>query len=91
MRVKVFLPPPGDACITSFVIPVPQLTIMAAIVTTLCFPAAAALVLLSCALLGVPIHSVVTFGETFNALAGVSVWWVIGFLPAFAYAALASH
>ncbi|MGH8740918.1 MAG: hypothetical protein ACREUN_08400 [Burkholderiales bacterium] len=64
---------------------------MAAIVTTLCFPVAAALALLGCAALGVPIHACVTFGDTFNAPAGVSVWWVIGFLPALAYAALASH
>jgi len=37
--------------------------------------------------LGVSFHSFVTFGDTFNALAGLLVWWAIGFLPAFAYAA----
>jgi hypothetical protein len=89
MRVKVFLPPPADACITSCVNPVAQTSVMAAIVTTLCFPAAAALALLGCALLGVPIYAVVTFGDSLNALAGVSLWWMIGFLPAFAYAVFA--
>lgn len=66
---------------------IPQMTLMAAIVTTLCFPVGAVLALLSCAALGVSVHSFVTFGDTFNALAGVSVWWAIGFLPALAYAA----
>lgn len=63
---------------------------MAAIVATLCFPLAAALALLACAVLGVPIYSLVTFGETFNAFAGVSLWWTIGLVPALVYAAFAS-
>ncbi len=66
------------------------MAVMAAIVATLCFPVAAALALLSCALLGVPIHTLVTFGDTLNAFAGVSLWWAIGLVPAFGYAAFAS-
>ena len=65
-----------------------QMTVMAAIVTTLmCWPVGALLALLCFAVLGVSFHSFVTFGDTFNALAGLLVWWTIGFLPAFAYAA----
>ena len=67
---------------------IPQMTVMAAIVTTLmCWPVGALLALLCFAVLGVSFHSFVTFGDTFNALAGLLVWWTIGFLPAFAYAA----
>ena len=66
------------------------MAVMAAIVATLCFPLAAGFALLACALLGVPIYSLVTFGETFNAFAGVSLWWAIGLVPAFGYAAFAS-
>lgn len=65
-----------------------QTTVMAAIVTTLFFPVGAALALLCCAVLGISVHSLATFGNTFNAVAGVLVWWAICFLPAFAYAAL---
>jgi len=65
-----------------------QMTVMAAIVTTLmCWPVGALLALLCFAVLGVSFHSFVTFGDTFNALAGLLVWWTIGFLPTFAYAA----
>jgi hypothetical protein len=65
-----------------------QITVMAAIVTALmCWPVGALLALLCFAVLGVSFHSFVTFGDTFNALAGLLAWWTIGFLPAFAYAA----
>jgi hypothetical protein len=66
------------------------MAVMAAIVATLCFPVAAGLALLACALLDLPIHALVTFGETFNAFAGLSLWWAIGLVPAFGYAAFAS-
>ena len=65
-----------------------QMTVMAAIVTTLMYGPVGALLALSCFVaLGVSLHSFVTFGDTFNAVAGLLVWWAIGFLPAFGYAA----
>jgi hypothetical protein len=65
-----------------------QITVMAAIVTTLMYgPVGALLALLCFAVLGVSFRSFVTFGDTFNALPGLLVWWAICFLLAFAYAA----
>jgi len=67
-----------------------QMAVMAAIVTTmLCLPVGALLALLSVAVLGVSVHSFITFGESFNAVGGLFVWWALGFVPAFGYAALA--
>jgi len=64
--------------------------LMAAIVTTmLCGPVGALLALLSFAVLGISLHSFVTFGDRFNALGGLLVWWLITFVPAFGYAAFA--
>ena len=62
--------------------------VMAAITTTLLWlPVGALLALLCFALLGISFHAFLTFGDTFNQFLGVLVWWVLGFLPAFAYAA----
>jgi len=63
---------------------------MAAIVTTmLCAPVGALLALLSFAALGISIHAFVTFGDRLNAVGGLFVWWLIAFVPSFAYAAFA--
>ena len=63
---------------------------MAAIVATLlCGPLGALLALFSFALLGISVHSFVTFGDTLNAVAGLFAWWLVTFVPAFGYAALA--
>ena len=64
-----------------------QLFVMAAIVTTLFLVPAAGLAWLACAVLDVSFESLVTFGDALSAPAGVSAWWAIFFLPAFAYAA----
>jgi hypothetical protein len=62
--------------------------LMAAIVTTmLCVPVGALLALFSFAALGISLHSFVTFADRLNAFGGLLVWWVIAFVPAFAYAA----
>jgi len=55
-----------------------QMAVMAAIVTTmLCVPVGALLAFLSAVLLGVSVHSFVTFGERFNAVGGLFVWWAL--------------
>jgi hypothetical protein len=65
---------------------------MAAIVTTmLCAPVGALLALFASAALGISLQSFVTFGDRFHAFGGLLVWWVIVFVPAFAYAAFAMH
>jgi len=65
-----------------------QTMVMAAIVTTLlCLPVGAVLALFSFAVLSVSLHSFVTFGDTFHAVAGLLAWWLVGFLPAYAYSA----
>ena len=67
-----------------------QMAVMAAIVTTmLCVPVGALLALLSVALLGISVHSFVTFGERLNAVGGLFVWWALAFVPAFGYAVFA--
>jgi len=64
--------------------------LMAAIVTTmLCGPVGALLALFSFAMLGVSLHSFVTFGDRLNAVGGLFVWWVIAFVPAYGYAVFA--
>jgi hypothetical protein len=62
-----------------------QQLVFAAIVTTLFFPAVAVIGLLGSALLGLPVHSLVTFGDRFGAVTGLLLWWAITFAPAFAY------
>ncbi len=67
-----------------------QTAVMAAIVTTmLCVPVGALLALLSVTLLGISVHSFVTFGERLNAVGGLFVWWALAFVPAFGYAVFA--
>ena len=65
-----------------------QILVMAAIVATLFLAPAAGLVWVACALLGMSFESLVTFGGSLNAPAGMSAWWVLSFVAAFAYAAL---
>jgi hypothetical protein len=63
---------------------------MAAIVTTLLYgPAAAVLFVLSFAVFGASFHSFVTFGDRLPAAVGLLVWWLVAFVPAFGYAAFA--
>jgi hypothetical protein len=65
-----------------------QLTVMAAIVTTLmCGPVGALLALFCFAVLDISLHAFVTFGGALNGFQGLLVWWALGFLPALAYAA----
>jgi hypothetical protein len=62
--------------------------LMAAITTTLlCLPVGALLALLCFALLDIPFHAFLTFADAVNGFQGLLLWWTIGFLPAFAYAA----
>jgi len=65
-----------------------QTLVMAAIVATLFLAPAAGLVWVGCALLGISFESLVTFGGSLDALAGMSAWWALSFVAAFAYAAL---
>jgi len=66
----------------------PQLVVMAAIVTsTLFVPVGALLIWLSFAFFGVSLRAVVTFGSLLTALGGLLAWWALLFLPALVYAA----
>ena len=66
----------------------PQMVVMAAIVTsTLFVPVGALLIWLSFAFFGVSLRAVVTFGSLLTALEGLSAWWALLFLPALVYAA----
>jgi hypothetical protein len=64
----------------------PQILVMAAIVATLFLVPAAGLVWAGCALLGASFESVVTLGNIMSAPAGLSAWWAMAFVAAFAYA-----
>jgi len=52
------------------------------------FPPAAGLVWVACALLGMSFESLVTFGGSLDAPAGMAAWWALSFIAASAYAAL---
>ena len=66
----------------------PQMLVIAGIVTTALFvPIVAILALLSFALLGVSLRSLMTFGEALTAFEGLVVWWSVLFVPALAYSA----
>ena len=66
----------------------PQMVVMAAIVTsTLFVPVGALLIWLSFAFFGVSLRAVVTFGSLLTALEGLLAWWALLFLPALVYAA----
>jgi hypothetical protein len=69
-----------------------QTAIMAAIVTSLMyFSAGALLAVASYVLFGVSLHAFVTFGDSFGVFAGLLAWWVVGFVPAYVYAAVLLH
>jgi hypothetical protein len=60
---------------------------MAAIVTTLAYiPVGALFAILAFAALDVPLQSLLTFGGHVEILAGLALWWGIGFVPALVYA-----
>ena len=66
---------------------IPQTLVMAAIVTTALYVPVGALVALASALLGVPLHTLVTFAGRLGAVEGVIAWWAIFYVPALVYAA----
>lgn len=68
-------------------VPLAQLFLMTAIVTTMLLPPLAGLAWLGCTLLGAPFEPLVTFGGALKAPVGVSAWWAIVFLPALGYGA----
>ena len=59
---------------------------MAAIVTTLLFVPAAALLAGLLFLFGISLQAFVTFDGALNEMQGVLAWWMVAFLPAAAYA-----
>jgi len=66
----------------------PQMLVMAAVVTTALFvPVVAVLALLSFALFGVALHSFVSFGDAVTAYQGLAAWWAVLFVPALVYSA----
>ena len=66
----------------------PQMVVMAAIVTSALFVAVGALLIwLSFAFFGVSLRAVVTFGSLLTSLGGLLAWWALLFLPALVYAA----
>ena len=66
----------------------PQMLVMAGVVTTALYvPVMALLALLAVAVFGVSLRSLVTFGEALNAVEGLLAWWGILFVPALAYSA----
>lgn len=67
---------------------IPQMLVMAAIVTTALFvPVGAIVALLASGLFRVSFHALVTFGGGLPAVAGLAAWWLILFVPALVYAA----
>ena len=69
-----------------------EIAVMAAIVTTMLYFPAGALVGLVCYLAGeVPVWQLVTFGGAIFAPFGMVLWWLIGFVPAFVYSAAVSR
>jgi hypothetical protein len=59
---------------------------MAAIVTTLLFVPAAAMLAGLLFLFGISLHAFLTFDGALNVVQGLLAWWALGFLPAAAYA-----
>jgi succinate-acetate transporter protein len=65
-----------------------QLIVMAAIVGSLLyFPLGLVLVLL-CALAGIPAQSLITFAGVLGTVSGMLVWWLVSCTLALAYAAV---
>ena len=64
-----------------------QTLVMAAIVTTALYVPVGALLVIVFALLGVPLHALVTFHGLLGAFEGIIAWWAIFYVPALVYAA----
>ena len=58
---------------------------MAAILTTMLYVPAAALLAALCFLVGVPVASFASFGGALHPVAGLFAWWGIFYLPAAVY------
>ncbi len=66
----------------------PQMLVMASVVTTALFvPVVAVLGALAMGLFGVSVRAFVTFGEALNAVEGLAAWWAILFVPGLVYSA----
>jgi hypothetical protein len=66
----------------------PQLLVMASVVTTALYvPVMVVLALLSVGLTGASLHAFVTFGDALSTFEGLVAWWAILFVPALAYSA----
>lgn len=66
----------------------PQMLVMAGVVTTALYvPVMAVLALAAAGLFGLPLRAFITFGEALGAVAGLLTWWIILFVPALAYSA----
>jgi hypothetical protein len=63
------------------------LVTMAAIVATLAWVPAGAVLAALLAFFGSSLHAFVTFGGAISAFLGVAAWWTAGFVPALVYAA----
>jgi len=69
---------------------IPQMLVMAAVVTSaLCLPVGALLAFLCFALFDVSLGAFVTFGGSLTPFHGVLAWWAVLFVPALAYAGCA--
>jgi hypothetical protein len=62
---------------------------LAAVVTTLLYVPAGALLAGLLFLAGASPHTVLTFDRALNAVQGLIAWWALGFVPALAYVAYA--
>ena len=65
-----------------------QMTVMAAIVATLCYWPMGIAIAVVLALFGVPLDAFLTFGGALNRYAGMAAWWFIVLAPALVYAAV---
>lgn len=63
-----------------------EVAMMAAIVATMLFVPAAAMLAGVLFLAGVSLHAFTTFNGALDAWQGTAAWWTIAFLPALAYA-----
>jgi ABC-type multidrug transport system permease subunit len=62
-----------------------EVAMLAAIVTTMLFVPAAAMLAGLLYLVGISLHGFTTFNGVLNAWQGTAAWWTIAFLPALAY------
>jgi hypothetical protein len=62
---------------------------MAAIVATLLYLPAAALLALVAQFTGLSFHAFMTFGGTLNTFSGLAAWWLVAFAGACIYAVFA--